>query len=321
MAGGRSGPVRVERRVAPAGEAPWTWHHLERTDPEAASWLAGRGVPEQVVEGLLDENTRPRLARAPGGLLLILRLLGEGGEPSRPDAQAARSDGPPRGSGLRLWIEPGGIVSLAAGEPPELATATALVDADPPATVFLADWIERIVDRFGPTIGALVEEADALEEGLIGRAALAPDEEAALAARLAMLRRVAVRLHRFAGPQHAALAALAREVPGGAAQLDIAESAEQTQRDAEMVEEARERALILRDELARLADARTARHAFILSVAAAVFLPATFITGLLGINVGGVPGADHPNAFWWVVAICLAVAAGSTAFVLLRRWL
>jgi zinc transporter len=35
----------------------------------------------------------------------------------------------------------------------------------------------------------------------------------------------------------------------------------------------------------------------VLSVIAAIFLPLGFLTGLLGINVGGIPGADNPHAF------------------------
>ncbi len=37
---------------------------------------------------------------------------------------------------------------------------------------------------------------------------------------------------------------------------------------------------------------------YVLSVIAAIFLPLGFLTGLLGINVGGIPGADNPEAFW-----------------------
>ena len=39
----------------------------------------------------------------------------------------------------------------------------------------------------------------------------------------------------------------------------------------------------------------------ILAVVAAVFLPLGLLTGLLGINVGGIPGAQTDWAFW---AVC-----------------
>ena len=58
-----------------------------------------------------------------------------------------------------------------------------------------------------------------------------------------------------------------------------------------------------------------------LTIVAGIFLPLSFLTGLLGINVGGMPGADNPEAFWVVVTACLAVFV--TLIVVFRRlrWL
>lgn len=39
------------------------------------------------------------------------------------------------------------------------------------------------------------------------------------------------------------------------------------------------------------------RNTYLLSVVAALLLPPTFIAGLLGVNLGGIPGTDHPWAF------------------------
>ncbi len=51
------------------------------------------------------------------------------------------------------------------------------------------------------------------------------------------------------------------------------------------------------------------RQMLLLSVVSAIFLPLGFITGLLGINVGGMPGAASPLAFW-IVAVLLVALAG-----------
>ena len=52
--------------------------------------------------------------------------------------------------------------------------------------------------------------------------------------------------------------------------------------------------------------------AFRLTLVATVFLPATFLTGLLGINVAGIPGTHDPYAFWLVCLflIVLAIVSG-----------
>lgn len=57
---------------------------------------------------------------------------------------------------------------------------------------------------------------------------------------------------------------------------------------------------------------------YMLTIVAGIFLPLSFITGLLGINVGGMPGMEHPLAFWIVVGICTAIMA--TQLFLFWKW-
>jgi len=54
-----------------------------------------------------------------------------------------------------------------------------------------------------------------------------------------------------------------------------------------------------------------------MSLAAVMFLPMSFVTSLLGINVGGIPGADSPYGFA-IVCIALAVVFLAQWFVLRR---
>jgi zinc transporter len=51
---------------------------------------------------------------------------------------------------------------------------------------------------------------------------------------------------------------------------------------------------------------------------AGIFLPLTFLTGLLGINVGGMPGVNDATAFWIVVVLCVIVLV--LTLLLFRKW-
>jgi zinc transporter len=51
------------------------------------------------------------------------------------------------------------------------------------------------------------------------------------------------------------------------------------------------------------------RNMLILSVVTAVFLPLGLVTGLLGINVGGIPGEQSEIAFFVVCGLLVALAA------------
>ena len=57
---------------------------------------------------------------------------------------------------------------------------------------------------------------------------------------------------------------------------------------------------------------------YILSVLAEFFLPITFVTGLLGINVGGIPGSEDPWAF---TMVCLTLTSAGRLPVGIFRWL
>jgi zinc transporter len=89
----------------------------------------------------------------------------------------------------------------------------------------------------------------------------------------------------------------------------------------EDIDLARERLVVMQEEfLAQQAQQQNARM-YVLSVVAAVFLPLTFVTGLLGMNVGGLPGLESPNGFVVSVVVMLVSAAGLLAFFRWKRWL
>jgi zinc transporter len=56
-------------------------------------------------------------------------------------------------------------------------------------------------------------------------------------------------------------------------------------------------------------------------VVAAVLLPPSLITGLLGINVGGMPGADNPWSFWLVILVLVILAIVEVVILRRLRWI
>jgi zinc transporter len=60
---------------------------------------------------------------------------------------------------------------------------------------------------------------------------------------------------------------------------------------------------------------------YLLSVVAAIFLPLTFVTGLLGMNVAGLPGTENPYGFIYSALIMLASLVGLILYFRSRKWL
>ena len=92
-------------------------------------------------------------------------------------------------------------------------------------------------------------------------------------------------------------------------------------RQLEELEMLRERvSLVLESEHRRMSEGMN-RTMYLLSIVTCFFLPLSFITGLLGINLGGMPGAEHPYGFFMACAL-IAVLAISQWWLFRRlRWL
>ncbi|UZF94030.1 CorA family divalent cation transporter [Bosea sp. NBC_00550] len=78
-----------------------------------------------------------------------------------------------------------------------------------------------------------------------------------------------------------------------------------------------DRARLLQDEIAARSASRTNRQLYVLSLLTALFLPATFITGLFGINVKGLPWVESDLGAVFVAISC--VAAALFTLILLRK--
>jgi len=101
----------------------------------------------------------------------------------------------------------------------------------------------------------------------------------------------------------------------------LREVSDKVTRYVEELDSARERATVVQDELAgRLSDDLN-RKMYVLTVIAGIFLPLGFVTGLLGINVGGIPGTEAPWGFALVCALLLLL--GLSEYWLFRwlKWL
>ena len=84
---------------------------------------------------------------------------------------------------------------------------------------------------------------------------------------------------------------------------------------------ARESAIVLQEELLSLIAQEQNARMYVLSVVAAIFLPLTFVTGLLGMNVGGLPGLENSAGFLWSVIVMIICAIGLWMFFRWKRWL
>ena len=133
---------------------------------------------------------------------------------------------------------------------------------------------------------------------------------------LSSLRRLLVRLQRLLAPEPAALFRLLKMPPDWIREDDLDDLRQSTEEFNVALSDMaalQERIKLLQEEIAgRVAEANN-RSLFVLTIVTVLALPINIIAGLLGMNVGGIPLADHPQGFWVIVAIIIT-------FTLIAGW-
>ena len=286
------------------------WVHWDRSQSLTQQWLReSSGLDEFCCDLLLEENTRPRLLPLPKQQLLVfLRGLNR-----NPNAD------PEDMVSVRIFAEAHRVISLRLR--PLRATEALLQDLEAgrgPKTVAeillsLASHLSRHVDEL---ITHLSDLLDAEEDRLDDDERYRPDQHHML-----QLRRRAAGLRRFLAPQRDIYAQMPKARQPWFGELDDGYWNELNNRMIRYLEELellRERvSLVLEAESRRLSE-RMNRIMYRFTVITGLFLPLTFLTGLLGINVSGIPGADSPYGFYVACGLMVLLTIGQ--IWLYRRW-
>ena len=294
-----------------AEEGGFLWIHLDTRADGAEAWLrAASGIDPIVQEALLADETRPRSVMHGNALLLMLRAINMN-PGDEPDDMVA----------LRIHAEAGRIVTLRRRPVRTIERVRERLESgqlEPSVGAVLVAITDQLSAYVEEAVGSIEDQTDALEDELL----TSPSREVSV--RISDLRRNIIAYRRFLAPQRDALARLAMERLAwlsDAQRALLREVADRAIRHVEELDEAREHASVAYEQLAGRLTERVEQRMYVLSLVAAVFLPLGFVTGLLGINVGGMPGADDSRAFFVVVMGCLGLALGLVLLFKRRKWL
>lgn len=288
--------------------AKFVWIHLDGREQETLGWLQEHaGVPSTVIYALTAMETRPRSEAIEDGALINLRGPAEGDV-----------DGDKLVS-IRAWVEHGRAITVTfrhlAGLD-EIKTQMDRGEIKDPGDL-ISHLAMTITKRLDPIITDLGDEVDACETSI------EPANAFETRRKIAAARSDAIVYRRFVAPQREALthlAALECDWLEDDDRLHLREAADRFARMTEELEAVRERSALIHEQLTDLRSEQIENRALLLSIVALIFLPLTFLTGLLGMNVEGIPGAHEPWAFAAVCGLCVVIAIGITAWFAIARW-
>jgi zinc transporter len=261
-------------------------------DPATLVWAHFDGAEHETVAWLREHGGMPETVIY--ALTAIetrprCEAIGKGALVNLRGPAATPDEGDPLVS-IRLWLEQGRVISVSYRP------------------------IAKKIDPVITDLGDMVDDCETMLE---------PDQAWETRRKIATARSDAIVYRRFIVPQREALTTLAALDAGWLEdddRLHLREAADRFARMAEELESVRERSALIHEQLTDLRSEQIENRALLVSVVALIFLPLTFLTGLLGMNVDGIPFAHEPWAFWGVTGMCAALAAGVGGWFAAQHW-
>jgi zinc transporter len=288
------------------------WVHLDATTPEVDKWL-DKNAPylgPHAVTALIAEETRPRATMIGDGAMVFLRgvNLNEGADPE--DMVS-----------IRMWLDRRRVISASRRRLRSVEdVALKITEGRGPDTTggFLCLMIESLTARNEVFLQTLDDASDTLE------AEVTSDPGTHLRALILETRIKVITFRRFVAPQREAISDLLNSDLTWLTEMDRRRLNEDKDRLTRMIEELdamRERLQVVREELSSARAERLNNNIYMLSIVSAIFLPLSFLTGVFGVNLAGMPGSASPIAFWAFVVGLVAIAAVVLMFLRRLRWI
>lgn len=306
---GNATALTAKQLSNPTPQGGYRWVHMQSDTNSALELIDALSLPEDVGESLIAMQTRPRVIPVQQGALVFLRGINV-----NPGAD------PEDMVSLRLWLT-GSLLVTARRQERKLMSIQDIrtqVDAgNAPTTT--AELFITLLSRIADRIHDKVEEIDELLGDYEAMESLDKHDRQ----QLSLLRRQTASIRRYLAPQRDALETLVR-VTGLMPEshvFDVRVQADRMTRAIEDLDLARERAIVLQDELRNQIGDKQNIRMYVLSMITAIFLPLSFLTGVFGMNVAGLPGTETPNAFFILMTSMGILAIFMLLAMLWKRWL
>lgn len=304
------GGVRPINDDAQASCAEPCWLHLDYEKPASADWLATTPLlPDSIREALSGESSRPRVNRLGDGTMITLRGINFNVD-SRPDQLVT----------FRVYMTDKLIISTRHRKVYSIdQVVDGLQNGGGPTNS--GNWLVEIADALTDHASEFIED---LHDKIIDLEDALMEQQIPERGQLALIRKQLIVLRRYMAPQRDVFSRLANERLPWMDDDDrrrMQSTADRLGRGLDDLDGSIARTAILADEITTvMADAMN-RRTYTMSLMAMVFLPTTFLTGLFGVNLGGIPGSGSPVAFAFFCSMLLALVCSVAWWLKRSRWL
>ncbi|MDX2083745.1 MAG: CorA family divalent cation transporter [Rickettsiales bacterium] len=270
------------------------WVHLDANHPATKSWFEKKVsyLDHLIIDALIANEARPRIIEFEKGILIILCAVNLNSNAAPDDVLS-----------LRIWIDDCRIITLQRSDIKAVSDIAKNIDNGKlirNSGEFLYNLLYEVLSDTSSFLYGLNQTIDDLE------AKVTRTHDIKFREQIIKIRSDSAIFKRYLIPQKEVIKKLQTADQSWLndwARRHFQENYDNVTRMIEEAEEARERSQILHDELSNALSEKLNKSIYKLSVITSIFMPLTFITGLLGMNIGGVPGINNPRAF----DVCLFV--------------
>lgn len=271
-----------------------TWVHIDANNKNARSWIKNEVsyLDHLIIDALTAQETRPRVTEFSDGLLIILREVNQ-----------FSKDEPEDMVSIRVWIDSERIITVqrrsmhAIFDIKEQISQGKIIKT---STEFLYNLLYKIIEINSPFLYDLSDQLDVLEDQVV------KSQNSQLRSEILDIRTSATIFKRYLVPQKEVIAKLRIcncEWVDDWAKRHFQENLDQITMAIEELDEIRDRSHILSDELFSALTEKLNKSMYLLSLIASIFIPLTFFTSILSVNIAGIPGANSESAFMWMIFI------------------
>lgn len=293
----------------PAPQDGFAWLHFNLANAATERWLrAHLGEAEAFFDALHEGSRSTRIEYAHEALIAVVN-----------DVHYQFDFEPSQIATQWLWVDQRTLLS-ARLQPlrsiDRLREAVKRGETFESPTALLTHLLRDQADVLVQIVRSATARVDKIEDSLLA------DRVHQSRSRLGALRRVLVRLRRLLAPEPGALFRLLNQPPAWIATRDVQELRHSTEEFSAVLGDMtalQERIKLLQEEVAARVTEETNRSVFVLTMVTVLALPINMIAGLLGMNVGGIPLAEHEHGFWIVVAIIASFTLAAAWWAFRRR--
>jgi len=283
------------------------WLHFSLNDSRARHWIETCDrLPPSARALFLESEPRIQIESAGNGFMGVLG-----------DLHYEFNADPDELGVLRLYVDQQCVIS---GRRQPLKAIDRLrrelldgLSLDTP-THLVIHFVQHLTEMFSSVVADHGDRIDDIEDRIL-KAHFQSERGA-----LGQIRRLLTRLHRQVRANRHALVNLMARLPHWCHETDellLRRNIERLDAVVQDLELVQERARLLQEEIAGQLEEAVNRNLYVLSIVTTLFLPITLISGIFGMNIGGLPWTEDPLGYGKVMLAMLAILAVTIA--VLRR--